>query len=249
MALHRLDADAGRLGDVDALLHDALRDAAHRAVAGDRPERLARQRRQSREGAVDEEFGPARADKIFFDGHLPHAGEQLAHVVEVVTRPVGAQRKGERGRIGRQFGGALPAKGRAPSDRAAEHAVRAQHLRQARLGQPVLTGAERAVVRQKRLQKPHDLFVLPLLCHQQDDIVFALHFRREQRADGLCELHRPADRGALFPQGGDVFFIAIDQIDLSSRAGDEGAEHRSHSPRAVDGTAHKNPPNDHLCVT
>ena len=87
-----------------------------------------------------------------------------------------------------------------------------------------------------------DRFVLALLGHEEDDVVFARHLLGQQRMDGLYEVDRPRDVRAPFPERRDVRPVAVDEVDLPPRPRDIGAQNRSQRARAVDRSPHLSSP-------
>ena len=238
VSLHGLDRHAERAGDVDTLFDDALGDAAGIFPHGDLAECAARDGGEPREGAVDEQFRPARADKVMLDHDRTHAFEEFFRLFEAVSPAVSAQRESERGGLGSEFGDAAAVEGRTPRNGTAERAVGADDLGDPGFGEPVLAGAKRAVRLEVIFQKAHDLRVVLLFRHEQDDIVLARHFFGEERVDLLREPHRTDDLCAVAPERLDVRPVAVDKIDLHARPCDVCAEHRTQCTCAVNGISH-----------
>ena len=238
MPLHGFDGHAERAGNVDALLDDALCDAAGIFPRRDFAERAARDGGKPRKRAVDEQFRPPRADEILFDDDRPHTFEELFRLFQTVAAAVRTQRERERGRLGREFGDALAVEGRAPRDGAAERSVRADNFGNGRLGQTVLTGAERAVRSEVVFQKRDHFGIVLLFGHEQDNVVLALHLFGIERVHLLRELRRSDNLRAVFAQRLDVRPVAVEQIDLDARSRDICAEHRTQRARAVNSVSH-----------
>ena len=206
---------------------------------GDLAERPARDGGKSRKCAVDEQLGPACAHEIVLHDDGAHALQQLFDVLQMVDRLCDrAKREGERGGIGRQFGDALAVESRAPRNGAAERALRADNLRDRGFGQPVLTGADDAVLREVALKHRDDARVVALLGHEQNDVVLARHLLGQQGVNGLDKVHRARNVRALFSERRDVRLVAVDEVDLDARLGDICAQHRPQRSRAVNHRPH-----------